>query len=93
MSIDLLEDKEVVVPIFDAFDRELPQTLERPERVLEELLSALDGQIQELEQLANKPGAEKTAERAVKLRKNFVDLEKRALKEMEKVRKALLAEK
>src|SRR3954453_22135092 len=83
MSLDLLEDVPVVVPIYDVFDRTLPEKLERPERLLEELLSALDGQIHELEQAGSKPGADDTTKKAAKFRKDFIALEKRALKEME----------
>src|SRR5271165_6213845 len=89
---DILEDQKVLVPIYNAFDREVPENLERPEDVLAGLLSGLDEKIGELEKLGAQPGATNTAERAAKLRARYVDLkgtaknatEKQATQKLEK---------
>jgi len=65
---DVLENQQVLVPIYNAFDRELPESLEGPGDVLKGLLAEVDEALGKLEKLGSQPGATNTAKRAAKLR-------------------------
>jgi hypothetical protein len=83
MSSDLLsEEVEETLPIFHAFNREVPEKLQTPTQTLNDWLAELDRHIREFEELAQKPGSEAAAKKAASYRKDFGELEKKALKEM-----------
>lgn len=71
---DGLENQKALVPIYNAFDREVPDGLEAPEDVLKTLLAELDQKLGELEKQSSAPGAANTAKRAAGFRKDFAAL-------------------
>jgi hypothetical protein len=81
MASDVLtEDAEAVVPIFKAFDRDLPEHLETPEGQVAEALEMLDNHITKLEALAQQTGAVAATKKATEHRSTFQELKKKALK-------------
>jgi predicted acylesterase/phospholipase RssA len=81
MASDVLtEDQKVVVPIFKAFDRDLPEHLETPEGQVAEALDMLEDHITKLEGLAKQTGAVVAAKKATEYRSIFLELKKKALK-------------
>ncbi|OAI47281.1 hypothetical protein AYO44_09880 [Planctomycetaceae bacterium SCGC AG-212-F19] len=85
MASDILsDDPNAVVPIYKAFNRDMPEHLDTPDNQLTEALGALDGQIRDLEAKAKGHGAAATVKKAAGYRKEFAELEKTALKELEK---------
>ncbi len=83
MATDLLvEDQEETLPIFQAFDRELPEKLQTPKQTLNDWLGELDRHTQEFEEAAKNSGNDAEIKRAQGYRAAFQDLEKKALKEM-----------
>lgn len=89
MASDILsDDPQAVVPIYKAFNRDMPEHLETPDHQLTEALSALDGQVRDLEAKAKGQGAAATLKRAAEYRSEFGTLETTALKELEKSGKA-----